>query len=214
MGKKMDKMSKKMDKRYRLTILLSLLSALVLMAGCAETMPPPALNAPVTTEYTIGPGDQLMIYVRNNPEISMSIPVRPDGKISIPLVQGMVAAGKAPAELADDLERALSQYIRNPVVTVVVTSFQGVYSDQIRVVGQATAPQAIPYRHGMTLLDVMIQVGGLTRFAAGNRAKLVRTVNGKRKTYSIDIQALLSGDISQNVPMRPGDIIIIPRSYL
>lgn len=207
-------MSKKMDKWYRATTLLFLLSAFVVLAGCAGTMPPPVKNAPVTTEYTIGPGDQLMIYVRDNPDISMSVPVRPDGKLSIPLVQNMVAAGKTPAELADDLEDALSKYIRNPLVTVVVTSFQGVYSDQIRVVGQATTPQAIPYRDGMTLLDVMIQVGGLTQFAAGDRAKLVRTVNGKKTTYSINIQALLGGDISQNVPMRPGDIIIVPRSWL
>lgn len=207
-------MVNKTNNRSWAVLLMSVFSTLLLLAGCAGPMPPPVQDVAVTTQYTIGPGDQMMIYVRNNPDISMSVPVRPDGKISIPLVQNMVAAGKTPAELASDLEQALSQYIRNPLVTVVVTSFQGVYSDQIRVVGQATAPQAIPYRDGMTLLDVMIQVGGLTRFAAGNRAKLVRTVNGERKTYGIDIQALLSGDIEENVPMLPGDIIIIPRSLL
>lgn len=205
---------KKMDSRRLAVTVLSLLSTLVLLAGCAGSRPPPARSVPVTTEYTIGPGDGLTIHVRNNPDISMSVPVRPDGKVSIPLVQNMVAAGKTPAELAKDLELALSEYIRSPLVTVVVTSFEGVYSDQIRVVGEAAAPQSIPYRDGMTLLDVMIEVGGLTRFAAGNRAKLVRTIDGEKKTYGIDIQSLLSGDISQNVPMIPGDIIIIPRSLL
>lgn len=205
-------MSKK--KQNPTATLLALLVGMVVLAGCAGTTPPPVHNAPVTTVYTIGPGDQLMIYVRDNPDLSMSVPVRPDGKISIPLVQSMVAAGTSPAQLADNLEVALSKYIRNPLVTVVVTSFQGIYSDQIRVVGQATAPQSIPYRDGMTLLDVMIQVGGLTQLAAGNRAKLVRTVDGQEKTYGINIQALLSGNIDDNVPMRPGDIIIIPRSLL
>lgn len=200
--------------RVRTWIVLSMLSTMLVLVGCAGSMAPPVQKTPITTNYTIGPGDTLMIYVRDNPDLSMSIPVRPDGKMSIPLVQDMEAAGKTPAKLADDLEGALSEYIRNPLVTVVVTSFQGVYSDQIRVVGQAAAPQAIPYRDGMSLLDVMIQVGGLTQFAAGNRAKLVRTVNGQRKTYGINIQALLGGDISQNVPMRPGDIIIVPRSLL
>lgn len=196
-------------------LLLAMGTTVLLVTGCAgSSAPPPTKNAPTTTAYVIGPGDQMMIYVRNNPDISMSVPVRPDGKISIPMVQNMMAAGKTPGQLADDLEGALSKYIRDPLVTVVVTSFQGVYSDQIRVVGQATVPQSLPYRSGMTLLDVMIQVGGLTRMAAGNRAKLVRTINGKKTTYGINIQALLSGDISQNVPMRPGDIIIIPKSLL
>jgi len=194
--------------------LLPLISVLFVVVGCAGSVPPPARDMSITTEYTVGPGDQLMIYVRNNPDLSMSVPVRPDGKVSIPLVQDMTAAGKTPGQLAADLERSLSRYIRDPLVTVVVTSFQGVYSDQIRVVGQAAAPQSIPYRDGMTLLDIMIQVGGLTQFAAGNRAKLVRVVDGKKNTYGINIQALLSGDISQNVSMRPGDIIIIPRSLL
>lgn len=207
-------MRKMMNNRYLAATLLPVVSALLLLAGCAASMAPPVPTTPVNTVYTIGPGDGLMIHVRNNPDLSVSVPVRPDGKISMPLVQSLEAAGKSPAELANDLERALSRYIRNPVVTVVVTSFQGAYSDQIRVVGQAAVPKAIPYQEGMTLLDVMIRVGGLTRFAAGDRATLVRKVNGERKTYGIDIQSLLSGDISENVPMRPGDIIIIPRSLL
>jgi len=207
-------MSTRTKQQVRTWVVLSMLTTLLVLTGCAGSMAPPVQNKPVTTNYTIGPGDTLMIYVRDNPDLSMSIPVRPDGKMSIPLVQDMDAAGKTPAELADDLEDALSAYIRDPLVTVVVTSFQGVYSNQIRVVGQAAAPQSIPYRDGMSLLDVMIQVGGLTQFAAGNRAKLVRTVDGEKKTYGVNIQALLGGDISQNVPMRPGDIIIVPRSLL
>jgi polysaccharide export outer membrane protein len=203
-----------MDKWYRTVVWVSLLSALMALAGCAGSAPPLAKKTLTPTTYTIGPGDQLTIYVRNNPKISKSVPVRPDGKISIPLVQDMVAAGKTPAKLADDLESSLSKYIRKPLVTVIVTGFKGTYGDQIRVVGQATAPEAIPYRDGMTLLDVMIKVGGLTPFAAGNRAKLVRTVNGKKKTYDVNVEALLNGDINDNVRMRPGDIIIIPRSYL
>lgn len=207
-------MKNKFDNKYLAVMLLPVVSVLLLLAGCAASMAPPVPDEPIDTVYTIGPGDGLMIHVRNNPDLSMSVPVRPDGKISIPLVQSMDAAGKSPAELAGDLESALSQYIRNPLVTVVVTSFQGTYSDQIRVVGQATTPKSIPYQEGMTLLDVMIQVGGLTQFAAGNRATLVRTVNGQKETYGIDIQSVLGGDISENVPMRPGDIIIIPRSLL
>ncbi len=201
-----------MKHRILTMITLSLLSTLVLLAGCAGALPPPVQDEPVTTEYKIGPGDTLTIHVRNNPDLSMSVPVRPDGKISIPLVQNMVAAGKAPAVLATDLEQSLTQYIRDPLVTVVVTSFVGIYSDQIRVVGEAASPQSIPYRDGMTLLDVMIEVGGLTRFAAGNSAKLVRKYSGEEKTYGIDVQELLNGNIDKNVPMRPGDVIIIPRS--
>lgn len=207
-------MKKKIDNRLVTWALLPLMSMLLILAGCAGSMAPPVPSVPVSTEYTIGPGDNLTIHVRNNPDISMAVPVRPDGKVSIPLVQNMEAAGKTPSALASDLEAALSDYIRNPLVTVVVTSFEGVYSNQIRVVGEAAQPQSIPYRDGMTLLDVMIEVGGLTRFAAGNRAKLVRMVDGQKTTYGIDIQALLSGDIGQNVPIYPGDIIIIPRSLL
>ncbi len=201
-----------MKHRFLAIAMLSLLSTLVLLAGCAGSLPPPVPDEAVTTEYKIGPGDGLMIHVRKNPDLSMSVPVRPDGKVSIPLVQDMVAAGKTPATLATDLEQSLSEYIRDPLVTVVVNSFVGIYSDQIRVVGEAANPRSIPYRDGMTLLDVMIEVGGLTRFAAGDRAKLVRKYSGEEKTYGIDVQELLNGNIDKNVPMRPGDVIIVPRS--
>jgi len=129
------------------------------------------------------------------------------------MVQNMVAAGKTPSELADNLEESLSKYIRNPDVTVMVTNFVGAYSQQIRVIGQAAHPETIPYRSGMTLLDVMIQVGGLTRVAAGNRATLVRKVNGKEKEYRVHLKDLLQGDIKANAPVRPGDILIIPEAY-
>ncbi len=191
--------------------------ALVFIAGCAATQPSgphTAANFNQAGEYTIGPGDTLQIYVRNNPDLSVTIPVRPDGKISVPMVQDMTAAGKTPSKLADDLETALSKYVRNPNVTVMVTNFVGSYQDQVRVVGQAARPQAISYRKGMTVLDVMIQVGGLTQFAAGNRATIVRTVDGERKTFRVRLSDLLNnGDIKANVPMRPGDILIIPEAF-
>ncbi|MFC3104868.1 XrtA/PEP-CTERM system exopolysaccharide export protein [Salinisphaera aquimarina] len=166
------------------------------------------------SSYRIGPGDGLRIYVRDNPDLSLSVPVRPDGDISIPLVERMPAAGKTPVELARDLESSLSQYVRDPLVTVIVTSFVGTYSDQVRILGEAARPQSIPYSKGMSVLDVMIKVGGLTRFAAGNRAKLVRTADdGTQKTYGLRLQDLLDGQISRNRPLQPGDVIIIPQTY-
>lgn len=196
--------------RFFLTCVL-LIAAL--MAGCA-TAPPGTLQAKAPdSTYRIGPGDQLHIYVRNNPDLSMQVPVRPDGKISIPLVQSMTAADKTPSQLADDLQKSLAAYVRDPRVTVIVTQFQGTYADQVRVVGEAARPQSMPYRQGMTLLDVMINVGGLTQFAAGNRAKLVRQINGQTKTYNVDLEDLLNGDIKDNVPVHPGDVVIIPRTY-
>lgn len=203
-------------KVFRNRLFLTWVAAILmagLMAGCASA-PPKALKgqAPTST-YRIGPGDQLKIYVRNNPDLSMQVPVRPDGEISIPLVQSMKAANKTPKQLASDLQNALSAYVRDPRVTVIVTQFHGTYADQVRVVGEAAQPQSMPYRTGMTLLDVMINVGGLTQFAAGNRAKLVRHENGHTKTFNVDIADLLNGNINDNVPVHPGDVVIIPRTY-
>ena len=197
------------------TILVAwvLIPVFALLGGCASAPPVNQASSATSSEYRIGPGDTLQIYVRNNPNLSVTIPVRPDGRISIPMVQNMVAAGKTPSELADNLEESLSKYIRNPDVTVMVTNFVGAYSQQIRVIGQAAHPETIPYRSGMTLLDVMIQVGGLTRVAAGNRATLVRKVNGKEKEYRVHLKDLLQGDIKANAPVRPGDILIIPEAY-
>jgi polysaccharide export outer membrane protein len=163
--------------------------------------------------YIIGPGDVLNIIVSRNPDLSMSVPVRPDGKISTPLVDELVAQGKNSIELAREIEKQLSKYVRDPVVTVVVTNVVGSYSEQVRVVGEAAKPQFLPYKQKMTLLDVMIAVGGLTDFAAGNRATILRTSEGN-KQYSVRIKDLIKGgDNSANVEMRPGDIVIIPQSF-
>jgi polysaccharide export outer membrane protein len=195
-------------------MLLALLSGCGLPMSNAERRTVPEQAALDPTTYTIGPGDQLQIFVRNNPDLSVTLPVRPDGKISVPMVQDIVAAGKTPSELASDLESELSEFIRQPTVTVMVRDFVGAYNDQVRIIGQAVRPQALAYREGMTVLDAIIQVGGLTQFAAGNRAKLVREVNGEKQTYDLRLEDLVNeGDISANVELRPGDILIIPEAY-
>ena len=193
---------------------LTLATALVLVA-CGSTNYPPAPVSAATPEYRylIGPLDVVNIIVWRNPELSLSVPVRPDGFISTPLVEDLPAIGRNPTDLARDLEKALGKYSRDPVVTVVVTSFAGAANEQIRIVGEATRPQAIPYRQNMTLLDVMIQVGGLTDFADGNGAVLVRGKE-KGKQYSVRIKDLIKrGDISANVDVRPGDVLIIPQGW-
>jgi polysaccharide export outer membrane protein len=152
--------------------------------------------------------------VWRNPEVSQSVPVRPDGKITTPLVEDLQASGKTSTELARDIEKALSKFIQQPVVTVVVTSFVGTYNEQIRVIGQAAKPQALPYRVDMTLMDVLIAVGGVTEFAAGNRASVIRIVDGKQQKFNVRLNDLIKdGDISANVPMRPGDVLVIPESF-
>ena len=191
------------------------LAAMFVLVACSSTKYPPAPVSAATPEYRylIGPLDTVNIIVWRNPELSLSVPVRPDGFISTPLVEDLPAIGRNPTDLARDLEKALGKYSRDPVVTVVVTAFAGAASEQIRIVGEATRPQAIPYRQNMTLLDVMIQVGGLTDFADGNGAVLVR---GKEqgKQYSVRIKDLIKrGDISANVDVRPGDVLIIPQGW-
>jgi polysaccharide export outer membrane protein len=186
-----------------------------LLSGCATGDFPPAPTAAADAEYNyvIGPGDTVNIVVWRNPELSMSVPVRPDGKITTPLVEDLSAIGKDATTLARDIEKALEKYIREPVVTVIVTSFVGPYSEQIRVVGEAAEPMILPYRQKMTLLDVMIAVGGITEFAAGNRATILRTAEGN-KQYSVRLADLLqNGDVSANAEMRPGDVLIIPQSW-
>jgi polysaccharide export outer membrane protein len=195
-------------------ILLGALSLLVaILSGCASHPPAPPAAATPNYRYLIGPLDIVNIVVWRNPELSQSVPVRPDGRISTPLVEDLMALGRTPSDLARDVERALSKYIRDPIVTVVVTGFQGPYSEQVRVIGEATRPQAVPYRQNMTLLDVMILVGGLTDFADGNSAVLVRgSENGKR--YGVRLKDLIKrGDISANVDVKPGDVLIIPQSW-
>jgi len=184
-------------------------------AGCASNKLPPLPSTTSQTQqvYRIGALDQLSVVVWRNPDLTATVQVRPDGRISLPLVENLPAAGRMPDELSRDIELALAKYIREPVVTVIVNNFQGVITEQIRIVGEAARPQSVPYRQGMTLLDVMIQVGGLTEFASGNDAVLVRT-SEPGKQYSIRLKDLVKGgDISANAEIRPGDIIIIPQGW-
>lgn len=185
-----------------------------LLVGCASKYPPaPATAASSDYNYVIGPGDTVNIVVWRNPELSMSVPVRPDGKLASPLIEDLPAIGKNPTELARDIEKALSKFIRDPVVTVIVTGFVGPYSEQIRVVGEAAKPQVLPYKQKMTLLDVMIAVGGMTDFADGNGASILRPAEGNAQ-YGVRIKDLVKrGDVSANVEMKPGDVLIIPRSW-
>jgi polysaccharide export outer membrane protein len=186
---------------------------LVACAGPPQKRTTASSPTPTTSDYLIGPGDSLQVFVWRNPEISVTVPVRPDGKISTPLVEDMVAVGKTPTQLGRDIEKILAKYIRTPIVTVIVTNFVGTFGAQIRVVGQAANPKALSYREKMTLLDVMIEVGGLAEFAAGNRASLVRRINGHQKVFKVRLEDLMKkGDITANVAMRPGDILIIPEA--
>ncbi|WP_090656614.1 XrtA/PEP-CTERM system exopolysaccharide export protein [Nitrosomonas marina] len=190
-------------------------SVVLLLFGCS-TYPllSDSENEIVSRDYLIGPGDNVDIIVWRNPEISMSVPVRPDGKITTPLVEDLPASGKTSTQLARDIEETLSKYIQEPVVTVVVTQFVGPYSEQIRVIGEATEPQALPYRENMTLMDVMIAVGGMTDFAAGNRARVIRSINGEQKQFRVRLDDLIrDGDVSANVPMLQGDVLVIPESF-
>jgi polysaccharide export outer membrane protein len=189
--------------------------AVALISGCAtETFPPaPTAAASPDYNYIIGAGDTVNIVVWRNPELSMSVPVRPDGKLTAPLIEDLVAQGKDPTTLAREIEKHLSKFVREPIVTVIVGGFVGPYSEQIRVVGEAAKPQALPYKQKMTLLDVMIIVGGITDFADGNKAVILRTSEGN-KQYSVRLKDLLRrGDFSANVEVKPGDVLIIPQSW-
>ena len=202
----------------RVALLGTAVGALALgLTGCASTgsanPPAPTVASSADYSYIVGPGDLLNITVWRNPELSASVPVRPDGKVATPLVDELVAQGKTPTQIARDVEAALGKFVRDPVVTVVVTNFVGPYSEQIRVLGEAARPQFLPYKQKMTVMDVMIAVGGLTDFADGNKATLVRASEGNKR-YSVRLQDLVKrGDISANVEMKPGDIIIVPQSW-
>lgn len=196
-------------------LMLAACFSVLVITGCATNRyaPAPASAGAGDYSYVIGPGDTLSVTVWRNPELSASVPVRPDGKISTPLVEDLLAMGKDPKTLARDIERALAKYIREPVVTVMVTNMVGSASEQVRVVGAATRPQVLPFKHKMTLLDVMIAVGGLTDFADGNSATILRTSEGN-KQYSVRLKDLVKrGDVSANVEMRPGDVVVIPQSW-
>lgn len=169
-------------------------------------------TAPVPADYLIGPGDTLKVYVFQNEELSATVPVRPDGKISTPLVEDMVAVGKTPSNLARDIEKSLGEYVKAPKVNVVVMIAVSVYS-QVKVIGQVKTPQALPYRDGMTILDAVLAVGGLSQFAAGNRAHVVRTENGKQTEIKVKLDALVNnGDMKQNLPLKPGDVLVVPET--
>jgi polysaccharide export outer membrane protein len=185
-------------------------------AGCASTPAPLAVkeDSLPNKDYLIGPGDTLNVVVWRNPEVSGAMQVRPDGKITTPLVEDLQASGKTPTELARDIEKALAKFIQQPVVTVVVTGFVGNYGEQVRVIGQAAKPQALPYRRDMSLMDVLIAVGGVTEFASGNRASVIRTIDGKQTRVPVRLHDLIKdGDISANMMMRPGDVLVIPESF-
>jgi polysaccharide export outer membrane protein len=193
---------------------VAVLTAAAIM-GCQTSPYPPAPQNAATPDYLykIGPLDSLTVTVWRNPELSAGVTVRPDGKLTAPLIEDLPALGKDPTTLARDVEKALSKYIRDPVVTVIVGGFNGPYPEQIRVVGEAAKPQALPYRQGMTLLDLMIVVGGLTDFADGNNASIMRTSEGGRQ-YNVRLKDLVKrGDMSANVDVKPGDILLIPQSW-
>lgn len=189
--------------------------ATVLLAGCRtqHALAPAEDSAPLH-DYLIGPGDSVNILVWRNPEVSLTVAVRPDGKITTPLVEDLMASGKTSTQLARDIEQALGKFIQQPVVTVIVTNFAGPYAEQIRVIGAAAKPQALPYRQGMSLMDVLITVGGITDFAAGNKASVIRMREGAQQQLRVRLDDLLrDGDISANIMMRPGDVLLIPESF-
>lgn len=203
-------------KRVNIATVLAIGLAL-LLGACAEseTLPEAQVKAGATApEYRIGPGDTLQIFVWRNAELTVTVPVRPDGRISVPLIEDLPVTGRTPTQLARDIEKKLGVFVQEPSVTVIVTGFVGPYEQQVRVVGAAARPQALSYRANMSVLDVMIAVGGLNDFAAGNRATIVRTVKGEQKQFRVRLDDLIKdGDISANVGILPGDVLIIPESF-
>lgn len=190
----------------------------LLVAGCSEGLPPaPQLVQATMPEpsYRIGPMDILQVHVWRAPELSGSFTVRPDGRISTPLLEDVVAVGRTPTELGREIEVRLKKFVHDPSVTVIPSGFSGPFDNQIRVVGEASQPRALPYRANMTVLDVMIEVGGLTQFAAGNRAILSRGSGPDQKRYRVKLDDLLrDGNTTANVPVLPGDVLIIPQTFL
>jgi polysaccharide export outer membrane protein len=192
--------------------LAAMTAALPVYSARAEEPAVAATAAAVSPDYRIGPGDTLKVSVFQNDELTATLPVRPDGKISTPLVEDMVAVGKTPSQLARDIEKSLAEYIKAPKVSVVVTVALSIFS-QVKVIGQVKTPQSLPYRDGMTVLDAVLGVGGLGQFAAGNRARLVRTENGKQTEIKVKLDALLNdGDMKQNLPLKPGDVLVVPET--
>jgi polysaccharide export outer membrane protein len=193
-------------------LLCSVLAVCVLLSGCFGSSP--EMTGPTSPMYIIGPGDDLNIFVWHNPDLTTTVTVRPDGKVTMPLINDMQAAGKTPTHFGKDVEKVLAKYVQEPIVSVIVTGFVGPFDQQIRVVGEAFEPKSVPFREHMTVLDLMIDVGGLTEYAAGNRTKLVRRVGSEQREYTVKLDDLLKdGDIDANVYVFPGDILIIPQSY-
>jgi polysaccharide export outer membrane protein len=197
--------------------MLAFSAGLLSVAGCARggpPAPPVSMTPAETASYIIGPGDALQISVWHNAELSIAVPVRPDGRISTPLANDVVAAGRTPEQLGHDIEERLKKFVSDPTVTVIVSGFVGPYNQQVRIIGEAVTPKAIPFSAHMTVLDAMIAAGGLTPFASGNRTQLVRRVDGKEINTTVRVSDLLkSGDLTANTDLRPGDIIIIPQSF-
>lgn len=192
---------------------ISIVLALLLGACAGSPLPPPA-GGISTPDYIIGPGDTINVFIYRVPELSVEVPVRPDGRISTPLVPDIMALGKTASQLSDTIRRQLTKYVKDPIVTVMVTSFKGPLDLEIRVIGEVAQPLAIPYQAQLSLLDVIILSKGLTRFAAGNRAVIVRQGSDGPKTFNIRLDDLTKdGDISQNVPLQPGDTIFVPQSW-
>jgi len=184
-------------------------------SGPTVELPPTPSQASAkaaSADYIIGPGDVLQVFVWRNPELSVTVPVRPDGKISTPLVENMVAIGKTAQQLSRDMEGVLSEYVRSPKVNIIVTTAASAFS-LVKVVGQVARPMAIPYREGMTVLDAVLAVGGLSQFASGNRARIVRIVNGQEQVIHVKLADLMNnGDIHENVQLKPGDVVVVPQS--
>jgi polysaccharide export outer membrane protein len=205
-------MFKQLSNMPLIVLLLSVLTAACSSSGSVAPKASPDAAAP-SADYLIGAGDTLSVFVWRNPDLSVSVPVRPDGKISTPLVEDIQAVGKSPTQLSRDMEAVLSEFVKSPRVNIIVTGFVGTFSEQIRVIGKASDPRSISYRDDITLLDVMIEVGGLAEGASGNRAKIVRTYGGQNREIKARIHDLINkGDISENVEMMPGDVLIIPES--
>lgn len=204
--------------------ILAISLAALVGASCASAGPQSESNSPsgpaegaaaqeVSPSYLIGPGDTLQIFVWRNPELTTTVPVRPDGKITTPLVQDMVAVGKTPSQLSRDIEAVLAEYIRSPQVNVIVSNPVSAFS-QVKVIGQVTTPQSMPFREGMRVLDAVLAAGGLGQFAAGNRAKIVRTDNGKQTEIRIRLDDLINkGDMKHNLELKPGDVLVVPETF-
>jgi polysaccharide export outer membrane protein len=179
------------------------------IALAAESAP---ANAAVAENYVIGPGDVVQVFVWRNPELTVTIPVRPDGKISTPLVEDMVAVGKSSSALARDIEGVLAEYVKSPQVNIIVTQPASAFS-QVKVMGEVANPQALAYREGMTVSDALLAVGGLAEFAAANKAKLLRKEGGKQKEIPVRLKRMLDGDLSQDISLKPGDVLLVPESW-